>query len=54
MADQEAKAYPDVITFGFFCRKGNIERLKKAYQTQISHRLGRGVTFHIAPANVPN
>jgi hypothetical protein len=53
MGDPDAKAYPDVMTFGFFCRKGNIERLKKAYQTQIAYRLGRGVTFHIAPANVP-
>ena len=53
MADKEAKAFPDVITFGFFCRKGNIERLKEAYREQSSYRLGRGVTFHIAPANVP-
>jgi hypothetical protein len=53
MADKEAKAYPDVITFGFFCRKGNIEKLKNTYETRISHRLGRGVAFHIAPANVP-
>jgi hypothetical protein len=53
MADTEAKAYPDIITFGFFCRKANIERLKETYTAQISCRLGRGVTFHIAPANVP-
>lgn len=53
MADKEAKAYPDVITFGFFCRKGNIEKLKEIYRAQISNRLGRGVVFHIAPANVP-
>jgi hypothetical protein len=53
MADKEAKTYPDVITFGFFCRKGNIERLKEIYKTQIPNRLGRGVTFHIAPSNVP-
>jgi hypothetical protein len=53
LADQEARAYPDVVTFGFFCRKGNIERLKEIYKGQICHRLGRGVTFHIAPANVP-
>lgn len=53
LANQEARAYPDVVTFGFFCRKGNIERLKETYKGQICHRLGRGVTFHIAPANVP-
>jgi len=53
MADPEARTYPDVITFAFFCRRRNIERLKAAWEPQISHRLGRGVTFHIAPANVP-
>lgn len=53
MADPEARAYPDVITFAFFCRRRNIDRLKAAWGEQIAHRLGRGVTFHIAPANVP-
>lgn len=53
MTDKEAKVYPDVITFGFFCRKGNIEKLKETYKSRISNRLGRGVTFHIAPSNVP-
>jgi hypothetical protein len=53
MADPDARAHPDVITFAFFCRRRNIDRLKAAWVHQISHRLGRGVTFHIAPANVP-
>jgi hypothetical protein len=53
MADQEAKPYPDVITFAFFCRKANLEKLKERYRAQGAHRLGRGVTFHIAPSNVP-
>src|SRR5271163_3368864 len=45
MADKEAKSYPDVVTLGFFCRRGNIERLKETYKDQITYRLGRGVTF---------
>lgn len=49
--DKEAKNYPDVITFGFFCRKANIQVLKKQYYNE--SRIGRGVSFHIAPANVP-
>jgi hypothetical protein len=53
LADDDAKTYPDVITFGFFCRKANIEQLKAIYKGQLCGRLGRGVTFHIAPANVP-
>jgi acyl-CoA reductase LuxC len=53
MADPEARAHPDVITFAFFCRRRNLDRLKAAWGEQAAHRLGRGVTFHIAPANVP-
>ncbi len=53
MKDSEAKQYPDVITFGFFCRKANIEQIKKTYDGRLNDRLGRGLTFHIAPSNVP-
>ena len=49
----EAREYPDVITFAFFCRKANIAKLKEGYRGQIEERLGRGVSFHIAPSNVP-
>jgi hypothetical protein len=50
--DREAKWYPDVVTFAFFCRKGNVTRLAEEYATG-ERRLGRGVAFHIAPSNVP-
>lgn len=53
LADNEAKAYPDVVTFAFFCRKANVEQIKNAYDSRLQGRLGRGVTFHIAPSNVP-
>lgn len=49
--DSEAKLYPDIVTFGFFCRKANIENLKHEYYR--SSRIGRGLSFHIAPSNVP-
>ncbi len=49
--DKECKSYPDIITFGFFCRKANIERIKKKYKEE--YRIGRGFSFHIAPSNVP-
>lgn len=53
MKNPQAKKYSDVITFGFFCRKGNISKLKEEYSDKISNRLGRGLSFHIAPSNVP-
>ncbi len=48
-----AKAFPDVITFAFFCRKANLEQLKKPYENRLEGRIGRGLSFHIAPSNVP-
>lgn len=53
LQDSEAKTYPDVVTFAFFCRKANIQGIKKGYASIINGRLGRGITFHIAPSNVP-
>ena len=53
MKDREAKRYPDVVTFAFFCRRANLEALKAEYAGQADDRLGRGLTFHIAPSNVP-
>lgn len=53
LKDREAKAYPDVITFAYFCRKANLARLQEEYAGQLDDRLGRGVVFHIAPSNVP-
>lgn len=53
LADKEAKTYSDVVTFAFFCRKANIEKEKAKYFGRIDNRIGRGVTFHIAPSNVP-
>lgn len=53
MKNPKAKVYPDVITFGFFCRKSNIGNLKNLYTNRIIKRLGRGLSFHIAPSNVP-
>ena len=51
--DPRTRAYPDVATFGFFCRRANILSLKKKYSSNDIIRLGRGIVFHIAPSNVP-
>ena len=53
LKDREAKAYPDVITFAYFCRRANMTRLEEEYAGRLDGRLGRGVVFHIAPSNVP-
>ncbi len=50
--DPEAKNFPDVLTFAFWCRKSNVQRLRKLVLDGRS-RLGIGSVFHIAPSNVP-
>lgn len=53
LSDRAAKAYPDVITFAFFCRRANLEAMRGEYGDALLDRIGRGVSFHIAPSNVP-
>lgn len=54
MKSREAKAYPDVITLGFWMRKSSVLALKERFVTESSDiKIGRGVAFHIAPSNVP-
>lgn len=46
-----AKAWPDVISLAFWCRRSSILQMKRAYP-DLSGRMGRGLVFHIAPSNV--
>ena len=45
------KNYPEIVSFAFWCRKSNINFLKKKYLDN-SFRLGRGIVFHITPTNI--
>lgn len=51
LADAEARAYPDVVTLGFWCRPAALRQMEEPYQGELN-RLGCGVVFHIAPSNV--
>ncbi len=54
LADREAKAYPDVVTYAFWIRSASTKKLKERFCGEGGpFRLGRGVAFHIAPSNVP-
>ncbi len=46
------RTYTDLSALAFWCRKGNIQRLKEIFGDS-SNRLGRGLCFHIAPSNIP-
>lgn len=46
------REYPDVATFGFWCRKGALYQEKAKYD-DLSERFGKGIVFHSTPSNVP-
>jgi hypothetical protein len=52
MADSATRTMPDVMSFAWWCRKANIERLTKEYDNA-ELRIGRGLAFHVTPTNVP-
>ena len=51
--DKKLNLFPDVASFSFFCRKANIQKIKKETLSSNEKRLGRGVIFHVTPSNVP-
>ena len=48
----EIKNYSDVMSFAFWCRNSNIQKLKEAFKDDY-YRIGRGYIYHILPSNVP-
>src|SRR5438046_1817830 len=52
IADSNARNMPDVVSFAWWCRKANVERLARQYNDG-STRLGRGLAFHVTPSNMP-
>ena len=49
-----ARSMPDVMTYAFWARKGNLALLKNNNGYLASRNsLGRGLCFHITPSNVP-
>ena len=52
MQEKRTKSYTEILTYDFWIRTSNIER-EKSRHINIENRIGRGVSFHIAPSNVP-
>ena len=48
----ESKKYPDIKTLAFWCRRQNINNLKKKFLSNET-RVGLGLIFHITPSNIP-
>lgn len=48
--DREARHYPDLMAFGFWCRRNNVMR---QITKTLTHQVGVGTVLHIAPSNIP-
>ena len=46
------RQFPDLASFGFFCRKRNLDKLARRYLAS-EWSFGRGITLHFAASNVP-
>lgn len=52
MKSSRAKKYPDVIAYAFWIRRASLEKASMGYKAE-GQKLGRGIAFQIAPANIP-
>jgi len=51
-AEKKSKKYPEVISFAFWIREGNLKKMREKYKSN-KNKIGLGNIFHITPANVP-
>lgn len=52
LKSEAIRDYPDIAGFAYWCRHANLSKLASAFDKN-DVRLGRGLAFHVAPANVP-
>lgn len=52
LKDKRTKKYPDILSYAFWIRRSSLEQEREKHLSW-RDRIGRGVTFHIAPSNVP-
>lgn len=52
MSESEVRKHPDAMAFAFWCRPSELTHMKERYHFSSSVR-GRGLTFHLAPSNMP-
>lgn len=48
----QIREYPDLLDYAFWIRPASLYKMSQQYPNR-NHKIGRGVTFHIAPSNVP-
>ncbi|MDR1015634.1 MAG: hypothetical protein LBL86_11765 [Coriobacteriales bacterium] len=55
LRDKGIRRSPDVAAFAYWCRAAQLRGLEQAFRAQdgSAGRIGRGLAFHVTPANVP-
>jgi len=49
--ERRTKNHPDIVSLAFWIRRSNVQYMRQNYP-DCEERLGKGVAYHIAPANV--
>ena len=49
---KEARLYPDLMSFAYWCRSSNLNKYRAKYKDN-NLRIGVGTIFHITASNVP-
>ena len=52
LKNPDARTYPDLMTFGYFCRRASIAQARDTL-SDLPRRTGWGTLIHIAPSNIP-
>ena len=52
LSQERSRAYSDIVSFAYWCRKSNVEKLRLSNNSNYL-RLGVGLAFHVTPSNVP-
>lgn len=52
LSDPRARAFPDLATFAYFCRRASLDALAR-HHPDARQRLGWGTVVHVAPSNIP-
>lgn len=53
LGSPDSRAYPDVASFAYWCRKAHVSAQARDFAATGEVRLGRGLCLHIAPSNIP-
>lgn len=49
--NRQAREYVDLLSYAFWTRRSHLEKEKRRFENR--NKMGRGVSFHVTPSNVP-